>query len=87
MTDVSTNAARPVPGSPVAWQRIAVSLRTQIENGELVPGKPAPSITALVSAGHAHSRQTCAKALRALADEGLLIRYPGLGYFVADRPE
>lgn len=31
------------------------------------------------------ARRTCAKALRVLAEEGLLIRYPGLGYFVAGR--
>lgn len=29
------------------------------------------------------ARQTAAKALPALADEGLLARYPGFGYYVA----
>jgi DNA-binding GntR family transcriptional regulator len=28
-------------------------------------------------------RQTCAKVLRTLEDEGLLTRIPGLGYYVA----
>lgn len=77
------------PNSPVLWHQIAAMVRRQIENGELAPGQQAPSITALVRDGHAKSRPTCAKALTVLADEGLLVRYPGLGYFVAkpeDRP-
>jgi len=88
MTTDNRSAAdgRPAPGSPLKWRQLAIVLRTQIENGNLIPGEPAPSITALVRDGHANSRQTCGKALRSLADEGLLIRYPGLGYYVADRP-
>jgi DNA-binding GntR family transcriptional regulator len=73
------------PSDPVKWRRIATELRTRIENGDLKPGASAPSITELVDEGHANARQTCAKALRVLAEEGLLIRYPGLGYYVADR--
>jgi DNA-binding GntR family transcriptional regulator len=42
---------------------------------------PTPSITTL-SQQYGHARQTCAKALRVLVDEGLLVRIPGLGYYV-----
>ena len=42
---------------------------------------PTPSITTL-SQRYGHARQTCAKALRMLEDEGLLTRIPGLGYYV-----
>jgi DNA-binding GntR family transcriptional regulator len=42
---------------------------------------PTPSITTL-SQEYGHARQTCAKALRTLEDEGLLTRIPGLGYYV-----
>jgi DNA-binding GntR family transcriptional regulator len=42
---------------------------------------PTPSITTL-SQQYGHARQTCAKALRTLEDEGLLVRIPGLGYYV-----
>jgi len=42
---------------------------------------PTPSITTL-SQQYGHARQTCAKALRTLEDEGLLTRIPGLGYYV-----
>ena len=62
--------------------RLAAELRKQIAEGKLPPGSPTPSITTLTQ-DHGHARQTCAKALRLLVDEGLLIRYPGLGYYVA----
>jgi DNA-binding GntR family transcriptional regulator len=62
--------------------RLAAELRRDIADGKLQPGKPTPSITTLCQ-DYGHARQTCAKALRLLVDEGLLIRYPGLGYYVA----
>jgi DNA-binding GntR family transcriptional regulator len=61
-------------------------LRRDIASGKLQPGKPTPSITTL-SQQYGHARQTCAKALRMLVEEGLLIRYPGLGYYVAGTPK
>jgi DNA-binding GntR family transcriptional regulator len=67
---------------PRAYIRLAAELRRDIAAGTLNPGKPTPSITTL-SQQYGHARQTCAKALRLLVDEGLLIRYPGLGYYVA----
>lgn len=75
------------PGSeaedPRAYIRLAAELRRDITEGKYKPGKATPSITKL-SQQYGHARQTCAKALHLLVDEGLLIRYPGLGYFVAD---
>jgi len=56
-------------------------VRRQIAEGTLAPGMPTPSITTL-SQQYGHARQTCAKALRTLEDEGLLVRIPGLGYYV-----
>ena len=67
---------------PRAYIRLAAELRRQIAEGKLPAGSPTPSITTLTQ-DHGHARQTCAKALRLLVDEGLLIRYPGLGYYVA----
>ena len=66
--------------------RIAAIVRDAIEAGEHAPGAAVPSITVL-SQRHGHARQTCAKALAVLVKEGLLRRYPGLGYYVAARPE
>jgi len=62
--------------------QIAATLRRQIATGELPPGSHCPSITALTR-DHGHTRATCAKALRLLENEGLVVRYPGLGYHVA----
>jgi DNA-binding GntR family transcriptional regulator len=61
--------------------RLAAQLRREIAEGTLAPGMPTPSITTL-SQRYGHARQTCAKALRMLEDEGLLTRIPGLGYYV-----
>ena len=61
--------------------RLAARLRREIAEGTLTPGNPTPSITTL-SQQYGHARQTCAKALRTLVDEGLLTRIPGLGYYV-----
>lgn len=56
-------------------------VRRDITEGKIAPGGPAPSITTL-SQEYGHARQTCAKAMRILEDEGLLTRIPGLGYYV-----
>ena len=66
---------------PRAYVRLAARLRREIAEGTLTPGIPTPSITTL-SQQYGHARQTCAKALRTLEDEGLLTRIPGLGYYV-----
>jgi GntR family transcriptional regulator len=66
---------------PRAYIRLAADLRRAIADGTYPPGSPTPSITTL-SQQYGHARQTCAKALGVLVDEGLLIRYPGLGYYV-----
>jgi DNA-binding GntR family transcriptional regulator len=36
---------------------------------------------------HGHSRQTVTKAMGVLQEEGLICRWPGLGYFAADKDE
>ncbi len=70
---------------PRAYVRLTALLRRQISEGILAPGMPTPSITTL-SQEYGHARQTCAKALRILEDEGLLVRIPGLGYYVKGVP-
>lgn len=61
--------------------RLASFLREQISEGKLAPGGPLPSIAAL-RRDQGHSRQTASKAMRVLAEEGLIYRVPGLGYYV-----
>jgi DNA-binding GntR family transcriptional regulator len=66
---------------PRAYIRLANHLRTQILDGRFKPGNPVTSITTL-SHETGHSRPTIAKAMRVLESEGLIRRYPGLGYYV-----
>jgi len=69
---------------PRAYVKLAADVRNAVNAGRLKPGTPAPSIAAL-SDQYGHARQTCSKALGILVKEGLLTRYPGLGYYVAGR--
>jgi DNA-binding GntR family transcriptional regulator len=70
---------------PTKHKQLTATLRDQITTGKLTPGQPVPSITRLAAA-RGWSRQTCARALQSLESERLLIRYPGLGYYVAPEP-
>lgn len=74
--------AGPGPQDPRVYRRLAAAAREQICSGALSPGQPLPSITELARA-HGHARVTCSKAYRLLEAEGLVTRYPGLGYYVA----
>jgi GntR family transcriptional regulator len=65
--------------------QLAGAIRKAIVAGKYAPGTATPSITTL-SQDYGHARQTCSKALNVLVDEGLLIRYPGLGYYVVGSP-
>ncbi len=57
-------------------------IETQIDAGELAPGDRVPSENELCQQ-FSVSRMTARRALQALDDEGLLVRTPGLGSFVA----
>jgi DNA-binding GntR family transcriptional regulator len=70
-------------GDPRKYVRLAALLREQIHDGTMKPGNRPPSITTL-SQHYGYARQTCAKALRMLESEGLLVRVPGLGYYIVD---
>jgi DNA-binding GntR family transcriptional regulator len=71
---------------PRVYRRLAALLRDQITSGILAPGEKVPPIEELRQE-HRHSRQTVTKAMRVLEDEGLISRWPGLGYYVADKDE
>jgi hypothetical protein len=66
----------PLPEDPRAYMKLASTLRGQIRDGTWKPGDHVPSITAL-SGQTGHSRQTAGRAMQVL-----LMRTPGLGYFV-----
>ena len=68
---------------PRVYVRLAALLREEIRSGELAPGDPTPSITTLTQE-HGLARQTVAKAFGLLVAEGLVVRVPGLGYYVTE---
>ena len=70
---------------PRSYVRLAARIRKQIISGDLVSGRPVPSITTL-SQAFGHARQTCGKAMQLLEGEGLLTRMPGHGYYVTRNP-
>jgi GntR family transcriptional regulator len=67
---------------PRPYVQLAIVLRRQIIEGRLKTSDRTPSIT-MLSQGTGHARRTCSKALQLLVDEGMLVRVPGLGYYVA----
>jgi DNA-binding GntR family transcriptional regulator len=75
----------PGEADPRSYVRLAACIRKQIMSGDLVSGRPVPSITTL-SQELGHARQTCGKAMQLLEGEGLLTRIPGHGYYVTRNP-
>ena len=67
------------------YLRVAETLRVEIKARRLLPGEQVPSATELAAA-HEVSRNTAARALRLLRDEGWLVTQQGWGSFVADNP-
>ena len=72
-------------GKTPVYLQIAAILRAAIERGDYPPGRPVPSESRLMQE-HGVARLTARKAVRVLADEGLVEVVPGRGAFVADRP-
>jgi DNA-binding GntR family transcriptional regulator len=74
-----------VTDDPRRYMRVAAELRASISAGRFGPGDKLPPIGKLVRDRNV-SRQTAGKGLQVLADEGLIQRVPGLGYFVLEAP-
>jgi GntR family transcriptional regulator len=68
-------------GKTPIYLQIAAILRGEIERGEIVPGRPVPSETQLMQR-YEVARLTARKAVRVLADEGLVEVVPGRGAYV-----
>jgi DNA-binding GntR family transcriptional regulator len=70
---------------PRLYMQIAGSVLAQIEDGRFKPGGALPNIGELAEQ-FSVSRQTAGHALQLLADEGLVQRVPGRGYYVCEQP-
>lgn len=71
--------------SPIPrYQQVAGIIRARIESGELGEGDPIPSRDRMQEE-YGIARDTAAKALRVLVDEGLVVVVPGRGARVARR--
>jgi GntR family transcriptional regulator len=68
---------------PRAYVRVYVQLKAQIEGGELA-AETRLNI-GLVADEHDVSRDTVQRALQLLEADGLIERYAGLGWYVAER--
>jgi len=69
--------------SQLPTDRVEAELRARIERGEWNPGQRLPSIAALAEQ-HKTSRATMNRAVRRLADAGLLTIVPNWGTFRAE---
>ncbi len=72
-------------GKTPLYLQIAAILRDGIKRGVYAPGRPIPSETRLMQE-HGVARLTARKAVRVLADEGLVEVVPGRGAYVVERP-
>jgi GntR family transcriptional regulator len=67
------------------YKRIAADLRAKIQAGDLKPGEQVPSANQLAGE-YGVNRNTALRALKLLAEEGLVTLEQGWGSFVAEPP-
>jgi GntR family transcriptional regulator len=68
------------------YRQVAGFIEARVRSGELAPGSRVPSIVTLAQQ-YGIAKNTARRALRDLADRGLIQIIPGWGSFVADPPE
>lgn len=88
MVDMATLARMPIKidlrSREPSYLQLAAILRERIKSGEIGPEEALPSITFLVQeTGLAVG--TVRKAIKVLADEGLVVTVPGRGSYPAKR--
>jgi len=71
-------------GDPRIYLRIADELRTRIEGGEFDNDGKIPSVRTLMQE-YGVAYDTAQHAVRTLETDGLVVRYPGRGYYVTGR--
>jgi len=71
-------------GDPRIYLRIAGELRRRIESGEFASDGKIPSVRTLMQE-YGVAYDTAQHAVRTLETDGLVLRYPGRGYYVTGR--
>ena len=71
-------------GDPRIYVRIASAVRTRIEAGDFDSQGKIPSVRTLMQE-YGVAYDTAQHAVRTLEAEGLVLRYPGRGYYVTGR--
>jgi GntR family transcriptional regulator len=72
-------------GKEPVYRQLAAILREAIQRGDYQPGRKIPSEATLMQE-HDLARETVRKAVRVLADEGLVEVVQGRGVYVTERP-
>jgi DNA-binding GntR family transcriptional regulator len=72
------------PRDPRIYLRIAGELRTRIEAGDFDRDGKIPSVRTLMQE-YGVAYDTAQHAVQTLEGEGLVLRYPGRGYYVTGR--
>ncbi len=68
---------------PRRYRQIYAVLSQRIADGTYAPGSPLPPLGALADEFDVN-RDTAQHAVHMLADEGKVVRFPGLGWYVAE---
>ena len=70
---------------PRLYVQLMFLVRGRVEGGDYRRGMPLPPLAELADEVGCN-RRTAAKSLQLLEEEGLLVRYAGLGYYVSAGP-
>ncbi|MEQ8441370.1 MAG: GntR family transcriptional regulator [Alphaproteobacteria bacterium] len=84
--EIFKNLGRPDPSGVPRYRRLADALVEGIKQGVWKPGEKLPTED-MLAAMIPYSLGTVQRALRDLADQGLVVRQHGLGSFVAELPK
>jgi DNA-binding GntR family transcriptional regulator len=68
---------------PRRYRQIYAALSQRIADGTYAPGSPLPPLGVLADEFDV-SRDTAQRAVHMLADEDKVLRFPGLGWYVAE---
>lgn len=72
-------------GARLVWQQVADDIEADIVSGRLAPGAKLPNEREMAEVQYGVARVTVRRAVKDLAERGLLVVVHGRGTFVAER--